>query len=242
MIQLYTTILYQPLLNLFVFFYAVIPGNDLGLAIIGVTLVLKLVLFPFAQASLRSQRIMQELQPKLTALKQQFKNDKAGLTQATMDLYKQEKVNPFSSCLPLLIQLPFLIAVYRVFRQGIASHDLNLLYSFVPHPETLHSLAFGFLDLSRVSLPLAALAALAQYWQTKMLSQKKPPVAVPEAKDEAMLATMNKQMMYTMPVMTLFFGATLPSGLMLFWLLSTLFTVFQQWYFLRNHKTAAVSV
>ncbi|MBI4262520.1 membrane protein insertase YidC [Candidatus Uhrbacteria bacterium] len=240
MFQLYTTIIYQPLFNLFIFFYTVIPGTDLGVAIIAVTIILKLVLLPFAHASLKSQRALQQVQPQLDAIKKQFKDDKTKQTQAMMDLYKKEKVNPFSSCLPLLIQLPFLIAIYQVFQNGIASQDLALLYPFVSNPGTLNSIAFGFLDLAKANIILAVLAAAAQFWQTKMMMQKKPEVQSAGAKDEAMLAGVNKQMMYMMPAMTLLFGITLPSGLMLFWLGTTLFTVLQQWYFLREKKTAVV--
>lgn len=238
MIQLYTTLLYQPLLNLLVFFYAALPVHDLGLAIILVTVVTKLLLFPLAQVSLRSQRALQRIQPKLEALKQQHKNDKAKLTAATMELYKQEKVNPFSSCLPLLIQLPFLIAVYQVFQKGIASQDMNLLYPFIQNPGTLNTVAFGFLNLGAANIPIAILAALAQFWQTKMMVTTKPPVATSAAKDEAMLSTMNKQMMYMMPLMTVFLGVTLPGGLMLYWLFTTVLAIAQQWYFLREGTTA----
>src|SRR3989338_3874182 len=117
----FTTIFYQPLWNALVWFYNILPGHDIGLAIILLTIVIKIILFPFTLQSLRSQKAMQTLQPKLDALKQQYKDDKEGQAKAMMELYKTEKVSPFSSCLPLLIQLPFLFALYRVLQNGLGS-------------------------------------------------------------------------------------------------------------------------
>src|SRR3989338_65550 len=115
MAELFNTILVQPLFNLLVFFYNLIPGHDLGMAIIVLTVVIKLVLYPLSRQSIRSQKALKDLQPKMDALKKQYKDNKEKQAKAMMELYKTEKVNPLSSCLPLLIQLPFLIAVFHVF-------------------------------------------------------------------------------------------------------------------------------
>ena len=128
MLQLFNLILFQPLFNLLIFLYNFIPGHDLGLAIIILTVIIKLILYPLAQQSLKSQKALQELQPKLDSLKKQFGHDKEKLAKEMMVLYKQEKVNPLSSCLPLLIQLPFLIAVYRVFASGLDPENLKWLW------------------------------------------------------------------------------------------------------------------
>lgn len=228
MIQLFQVIFYQPLLNLLVFIYNIVPGNDIGVAIIVLTILIKLVLYPFSIKSLKSQKALQEIQPKIDALKEKYKDQKEKLGVEMMELYKQEKVSPFSSCLPLLIQLPFLLAVYQVFRAGLTNGSLDSLYSFVSNPGELNSIAFGFLDLSKVNIFLAVLAALGQFLQAKMLSSKKPAVKSAGSKDESMAAVMNKQMTFFMPLMTLFIGASLPSGLVLYWLVVTLLTIGQQ--------------
>ena len=234
--HLFKTIFFQPIYNLLVFFYAAIPGHDLGVAIILITAVIKLILYPFSKQALQAQKSMQEIQPKMEALKVQYKDDQAGLSKAMLELYKNEKVNPFSSCLPVLIQFPFLIAVYQVLRTGIGSADASILYSFVHAPAVLNHVAFGFLDLTQKNVFLAVLAAASQYWQTHMLMHKKPPLSqvAPGAKDESMTATMNKQMMYMMPIMTLVIGISLPAGLVLYWLAITLFSVAQQWWMFRS--------
>lgn len=226
MIHLFTIIFYQPILNLLVFLYDTIAFHDLGLAIILLTVVIKLVFWPLGRQAIRSQKSLQDLQPKLEELKKKYP-DKTELSRATMDLYKENKVNPFSSCLPLLIQLPFLLAVYRVFRAGIAN-DLSLVYSFIYKPAVINTLSLGFLNLAKPNIYLAVLAGLAQFWQAKMLSTKKPAIKTEGSKDESMTAIMNKQMLYFMPVLTVFIGISLPGGLTLYWFVITLFTAIQQ--------------
>lgn len=237
MVELFNTLLVVPLLNLLVFFYNIIPGQDLGIAIILLTIVIKLALYPLSHQSIKSQKALQDLQPKMEALKKQYKNDKEKLAKEMMALYKTEKVNPLSSCLPLLIQLPFLIAVFQVFRTGVDSASLELLYSFVTNPGELNPIAFGFLNLSNPNVILAALTGGAQFWQTKMLMSKKQP-KVPGAKDEDMMAVMNKQMLYFMPIITVVIGASLPAALILYWLTMTLVTVFQQKMMFKKKDTS----
>lgn len=234
MLALFHTYLYIPLYNLLVAIDAFMPFHDMGLAIIVITALTRLVLHPFSISMFRSQRAMQQLQPKLNALKAQYKDDKQGFSQATMALYKDNKVNPLASCLPLLIQLPILLALYRVLIIGIKSVDTSLLYHFVPHASTISPLAFGFLNLSPPSYVLAVLAGAAQFWQTKMLQVPQPPVASDGAKDEQMMSMVNKQMLYFMPVITVIIGIRLPAGLTLYWLVTTLLTVLQQWYIFRG--------
>ena len=236
MAHLFTIIFYQPILNLLVFLYNTISFHDLGVAIILLTVIIKLVFWPLGRQAIKSQKSLQDLQPKLEELKKKYADNKAELSRATMDLYKENKVNPFSSCLPLLIQLPFLFAVYRVFRAGIAN-DLSLVYSFIYKPEVINTMSFGFLNLAKPSIYLAILAGLAQFWQAKMLSTKKPAVKTPGSKDESMTAIMNKQMLYFMPALTVFIGISLPGGLTLYWFIITLLTALQQVFTLHHKKT-----
>jgi len=235
MTHLFTVIFYQPILNLLIFLYNHLSFNDFGIAIILMTIVIKLIFWPLGRKAIKSQKALQDLQPKIDDVKKQYKDDKAGLSRATMDLYKENKINPFSSCLPLLIQLPFLWAVYRVFRDGIAN-NLELVYSFIIKPENINTLSLGFLDLSQKNIYLAVLAGLAQFWQAKMMIAKNPGVKTPGSKDENIAAIMNKQMLYFMPAITIFIGASLPGGLTLYWFVFTLLTALQQVLTFRNKK------
>ena len=235
--SLFYAIFYQPILNLLVGLYNILPGHDLGVAIVVLTLLIKVILLPFANKSLKSQKALQILQPKIKEIQTKYKDDKQRLTQELLELYKREKVSPFSSLIPLLIQLPILIALYRVLIKGLSEEKLSGLYSFIYNPEHLNTISFGILNLSEKNLTLAVLAGIAQFIQSKMLVQQKPPEEVskkPGAKDEAMLSIMNKQMLYFMPAFTVLIGATLPSGLTFYWFLSTVLTIIQQYIFFRK--------
>lgn len=232
-------VLYQPLFNLLIFLYNIIPGNDIGVAIIILTLIIRFALYPLNKKSIQSQKDLQTLQPKLEEIKKKYADNKQEQGRAMMELYKNEKVNPFSSCLPLLIQLPFLIAVYYVFREGLTNPDaLNLVYSFIYRPDSINPVSLGYFDLSKTSPILAVLAGLAQYWQAKMMVATRPPQnlrAQEGARDEDMMAIMNKQMIYFMPAITIFIGLTFPAGLTLYWLITTVFTALQQLYIFHQH-------
>lgn len=234
MSQIFNVIFYQPILNLLVFLYNIVPGHDIGLAIIIMTVIIKLILLPLSKQSIKSQKSLQELQPKIDEIKKKYADNKEEQGRAMMQLYKQEKVNPFSSCLPLLIQLPFLWAVFMVFQAGLKGQSLNLVYSFIHQPELINTISLGFIDLAKPNVVLAVLAGLAQFWQAKMMTTKRPEVRGNGAKDEDMMAIMNKQMLYLMPALTVFIGLSFPGGLALYWLVTTLLTAFQQLYLFKQ--------
>jgi len=234
---MFQTFFYQPIFNLLVFLYNIVPGHDLGLAIIALTIVIKVVLLPLSRQSIKSQKALQNLQPKINEIKKKHANNKEAMGKAMMELYKQEKVNPFSSCLPLLIQLPFLWAVFRVFRDGLNGQSLDLVYSFINRPETIEPLSFGVVNLAQPNIVFAILAGAAQFWQAKMMTTKRPEIKSSGAKDEDMMAIMNKQMIYFMPALTIFICLTFPSGLALYWLITTVLTALQQLYMFRKEES-----
>ena len=184
MIQLFNTILYQPIFNLLIYFYNVVPGHDIGLAIIALTIIVKLVLLPFSLQSVKSQKALQELQPKIEELKKKYADSKEKLAQETMKLY----------------------------------------------------------NMSIPNAVLAVLSGLAQYVQTKMMTTKKQPVKTGGAKDENMLASMNKSMLYFMPIMTIVIGMSLPAGLTFYWFLTTVFTSVQQLFMFKKDKIAEMEI
>lgn len=235
-------IFYRPIFNLLIFLYNVIPGQDIGLAIIVITIILKLVLLPFSLQSLRSQRALAALQPKIKEVQDTHKADKEKQAKAMMELYAKEKVSPFSSCLPLLIQLPFMWALYHAMQTGLNSGGFDALYSFVRNPQHIDSMFLGLVNLAVPSIPLALLAGAAQLWQTLMLSPRPNPAAkTAGSKDEDTMAAVNRQMTYIMPVMTVIIGIRFPGGLALYWLVLNLLTVAQQWWFFQKApKTADV--
>lgn len=230
MMSLFHIFIYQPIYNVLVFLYEAVPFLDFGLAIILTTLLIKVLFLPLSRKQIESQKKMQEIQPKLKAIQEKYKDDKEKQTRAMMECYKENKVNPFAGCLPLIIQIVFFIAIYRVI---ITLTEANLavnpgdLYAFVRDPGPIDPMAFGFLNLLEKSYWLAALAAVVQYFQTKMLI---PTLPKNEKKDGEidMMGMMNKQMLYLGPAMTFVIGVTFPAALTLYWFVSTLVSWAQQ--------------
>lgn len=227
MIYWYTQIIYNPLLNLLVFFYNIIPGHDMGIVIIVLTLVIRLILAPTMHKTLKSQKAMNALQPKLNEIREKHKDNKEAQTRAMMDLYKEHKVNPFSSCLPLLIQLPILIALYHVFATALHG-NLDGLYAFVPRPENINPYFLGLIDLSKPNIAFAILAGVAQFFQSRMMLPKTPNTD-PTAK------AISLQTLYILPAVSIFIAWNLPAGLPLYWIVTTLFAIGQQYYVAKTH-------
>jgi len=231
------TILYQPLFNALVWLYNSVPGHDFGIAIIILTLIIKVVLYPTSVKAVKSQRGLQKLQPRLLELQKKYKDDKEKQAKEIFDLYKREKINPFSGLFLALIQIPILIALYQVFWNGLKVSELaKVLYSFVLNPGQINPMFLHLIDLSKPNMWLAVLAGLVQFYQTKMLLPQM--AAVSNGKDKApdFSQVMQKQMLYIFPVMTVVILISLPSALGLYWIISGVFSIVQQYYILKNSK------
>lgn len=236
----FVILFYQPILNLLIWLHNVIPGDDFGWAIISLTVLVKLILYPLSARSLHSQKALQELQPKVDELRKKYKDDRQQQGRELMRLYREEKVSPFSSCLPLLLQLPFLLAIFQVLRDKVASGKLDRLYPFVAAPESINTVFLGIVNMESPSIAIALIAGILQFFQTRMLTHKRQPL-LPGSADESMTSMMNKQMLYIAPILTVVFGATLPGGLTLYWAVNTLATLIQQILLFRKHAPPAAA-
>lgn len=234
--ELFHIIVSQPIYNTLIFFYNIIPGGDFGLAVIATTILLRTLFIPLYRKQLESQKEMQMLQPKIKELQKQYKGDKAKLSEMQMKLYQEHKINPLGGCLPIIVQVIFLIAIYQVIigisQGGFMTNGSNL-YRFVANPGEITHHFFGIADLAKPSYLFAVLAAIAQFYQVKMMLDAQK-LMQPEKKEEPastepdFMAIMNKQMLFIGPGMTLFIGITFPAALSLYWLVSTVFTIVQQ--------------
>lgn len=217
-----------------IFIYNMTPGADFGIAIVLITIVLRFLLVPIYKKQIESQKKLQELQPKIKALQKKNKDNKEKQAKELMELYKENKTNPFSGCLPLIIQLIFLIAFYRILiniSSGGIIVDEKELYSFISTPGVIDHFFINLVDLTKPSVAIAILAAIAQFFQTKMLMAKIPKRAEPQTDGQPDMAQiMSKQMLYLGPGLTLFIGMKFAAGLSLYWLSSTLFMLIQQIY------------
>ena len=223
--QFFYAILFQPLTNALIFFYNTVALQDLGLAIIFLTLVIRLILYPFFHKSARQQTIMQYLQPKLKAIQLEHKSDRAKQTEAMMALYKEHQVNPFSGFLFLLIQIPVLITLYQIFLKSLVPEVFApTLYSFIHLPDAFNTMFLGLINLSSKSILMVVLAALAQFFQGKLAMPKRADPKAPMSTQEQI----GRNMMYVGPLLTIFIFYNFPAAISLYWLASSLFSVVQQ--------------
>lgn len=233
LINIFNIFLYRPLFNFLILIYNYLPGHDFGLAIIFLTVIIRFILYPVSVKALNSQRILQKLQPQMQELQKKYKNDKEKQTRETLELYRREKINPFSGLFLAFIQLPILIALYNVFWKGLKSGELDNLYNFITNPVNINPTFFNIVDLSKPNLSFAVLAGIIQFFQTKMLIPQTPKS---QTKERDINSIMQKQMVYFFPFVTIIILFKLPSALGLYWIVSGLFSIIQQYFILKSHK------
>ena len=220
-------LLYYPFQNIIAFFVWLVPGHNAVWGIIALTLIVRFILLVPSRNAAQSQRKMQELQPLLEELKAEYGDDKQGLAAAQMDLYKKNEISPFSSCLPILIQFPVLIILYRAILQGLNPSTAHL-YAWLPRPPFIatHFLGINLLAYDHTFI-LPILAAVLQFVQVRMTM----PAIPKEIKSEPDPAqTIQKQTMYFFPLVTLFAAIRFPAGAVVYWVVSTLFGIVQQYF------------
>lgn len=223
---LYNEFLWRPLFNGMVFFYNLIPIQDLGLAIIALTIAIRIILLPLFWKAQRAQRDLARIQPEIKKIQAQHKENREEQGKAMMALYKEHNVNPFSGCLIMLVQLPILIALFSVFSTGFDPAQLTYLYSFITNPGMLEPISFGFLDLSEGNVYLGAIAALTQFFHTKMSTATQ--VASQSGNRGDFSRIFQTQMLYIFPLLILVWSYSFPSALILYWTILNLFGIVQE--------------
>lgn len=237
LINFWNTVFYNPLLNLLVLFVSFIPNGDIGLAVILLTILVKIILFPLSKKSIESQAKMNKLAPEIEKIKNSGISKEEQARQ-TFDLYKQNKTNPFSGCLIILVQIPIIFALYHVFLKGIKI-DSNLLYSFVKLPQEINTMFLGLVDISSKSLLLAILAGITQYLQAHFMP--KPAVSlIPNSKgnsfSESFAKNMQLQMKYVFPFLIAFVAYSVSGAVALYFITSNIFATIQQIYLNKKEK------
>ena len=231
--NLYNELLYRPLFNLTVFLYNLIPGSDFGLAIIALTILTRLVFLPLTVKTVLSQRDLNKLNPEIKAVKEKYKNDKAAQSAAIMKLYKDRNINPAAGCVPLLIQLPILIALYQAFVAGFKPENLNLLYGFIQNPGVINESFIGLINIAKPNFLMTLAASAVQFIQAKQ------SLSISKGQNTGMpneMAALNSQMLYFFPILIIIIGWNLPAGLMLYWITTTALSIAEQVYIKRRHK------
>lgn len=236
---MFFTIFTQPLLNALAFFVWLVPRNDLGLAICLLTIVVRLILYPFQKFTISSQAKMQRLQPKIEAAKKKFKDTKDKQLEAIMAVYREEGINPLAltggNLLVVMIQIPVLLGLFRVFGGDVKNVFTSGLYAFTPKTEAINSMFLGVVDLSAPNIVLAVLAALAQFWQMRLQAKK---ITVNQ-EPGSFGAAFQKQSQFLFPLLTILIGVRLPAALALYWLVFTLLAVASDLWMARNSSPPA---
>lgn len=239
MIHLWDIALYKPLVNILAFFVSIIPGGDVGIAIIILTILVKTLLFPLSQRSIENQAKMNLLNPELKKIKESGKS-KEEQAKMTFELYKKYKTNPFSGCLLVLIQIPIIFALYYAFLKGI-NFDSNYLYSFIKVPENINMNFLGVLDIgSKKILILAILAGISQFFQAYFMPKPKQELGAGTSFQESFAKSMNMQMKYVFPIVVAFIAYSISGAVALYWITSNIFAIGQQIY--ANKKKNLVKI
>ena len=235
---LWNILIYKPILNLLVFLIEVSPGHSLGIAVIILTIIIKVLLLVPNHKALKSQKALQKIQPKIQAIKEKYKDDQAKLAQETMALWKKHKVNPAGACLPILLQFPFLIAIFFVIQNGLSENNIYLLYENLKNFDyNIIQPMFLYMDLTDPgTVFLGATVGILQYFQMKLSfknQQQNNTQSITELAEkgemmQAQMQMMTKTFTYVLPVFIFIFIMTLPGAVGLYWGVSTVFAVVQQ--------------
>lgn len=220
---------YQPIYNTLIFLSTATPGENLAVGIILLTLIIRLILLVPSQHALQSQRRMQLLQPKIDAIKKKYAENQQKMAQEMTALWKENKVNPFGSCLPLVVQFPILIALYYAILDGLNPDNTNILYESLRHVDLtqVNTMLFTVLDLTEKNIyVLPIIIGGLQFAQIKLSLLRTKKKQSEKTPDE--VKAMNTTMLYLMPAMIAFFTASVPAGVGLYWGISTIFGIVQQ--------------
>jgi YidC/Oxa1 family membrane protein insertase len=239
--HLFTSFIHEPIYNALVFLVGIVPGGDVGVAIIILTAVIKFILLPLSIGAIRSQVAMKEIDPELKRLKEELKGNQEELGKRTMALFKEKKVNPVASILVLLIQIPIVIGLYRVFLSEATGKGFDAagLYSFVHLPLSVSFSFLGVIDLTGKSIALALIVMVTQFIYARMLTIAKPDKSEPASFQTDLARSMHLQMRYVFPLLMGGIAYAVSAAVALYFVVSNIFAIGQELAVkkLRTHGT-----
>lgn len=237
--SLFHTIFYNPLYNGLIFIIGHIPHGDIGVAVIILTIIVKLILFPLSKGAVKTQLKMKQFEPELAKIKEDYKDNKEEQSRKMLEFYKKNGLNPFSSILTLLIQIPIILALAFIFyRGGLPNIDMTLLYSYIQVPTVISTLFFGVIEVSKSNIILGVIAGVSQFFQVQFsvpAYKKKEDGSASNFKDD-LARSMNMQMRYVLPIFVFFISLGVSGAVALYWITSNLFTIGQELYFRKTIK------
>lgn len=243
MLEFFHTFLYVPIYNLLIFLVGILPGADVGLAVIIVTLVIKTLTMPLSFSAIKTQQAMKKVEPKLKEIKEKHKDNKELQATEMFALYKEHGIKPFSSIFIMLIQIPVLISLFFVFQnEPLDKVNPDILYTFIADPGTFSPLLFGLFLISGHHIVLAIIAGITQYFQARYAIPVPPKseakTATPEAMQAEFARALAVQARYILPII-IGFVAYASGAIALYLITSNLFGILQE-YIVRkkNIRTA----
>ncbi len=231
MIDFLKTIIYEPLYNILIILLN-IPYFDAGIAAIVLTLLVKIALFPISKKTVITQLKMKSTNKELQEIKEKYK-DKETQALKVMEFYRKHQINPFGSILGIVIQIPIIYSLYHIFlHSGLPVVDMDLLYNFIKAPEV--SMKFlGLWDISQKSLVFAILAAVSSFFQMHFSNQDTDTKVAP-GKTEDLSKMMTRQMKYTLPIVVFFISWRISAVIALYWFVSNLAGIAQDYIIKRK--------
>jgi YidC/Oxa1 family membrane protein insertase len=226
--------------NALVYILSLIPGGNIAVAVIILTIIVKIILLPLSKKMFQSQVAQRKIQPLLKKIQEEYKDNKQMLGVKMMELYKQHNLNPFSSILLLVIQVPIVFALYFVFaRGGLPVINTAELYSFIPHISEINHFLFG-VDFILPSTAIGFTAALFQYIQIRLsllhMNESSKDANVNLKPEEMMQKQMSFMMKYFIPILIFIASLRVSAAVALYWIVSSLFMISQELYFRNKYK------
>lgn len=234
MSYLYHTFFFDPLYNTSVILFNILPWADAGIIVIIFTVLVRLAIYPLSRKAVVTQFKMGEIAPELEALKEKYKDKPEEQARQTLALYSEKGVNPFSGILVVVIQIPVILALYRIFLH-FPDVNLDLLYKFVSAPAAVSTQFLGLFDITGKSIVIALLAAVSSYFQIKLstINQSQNKKSGNSFGDN-LAKNMQTQMKYVFPVLVFFIAYRISAVIALYWLTTNLFTIGQEIFVRKN--------
>ncbi len=233
-------IFYKPIYNALIFILDILPNHSVAIAVIILTIIIKLILLPLSYKMFKTQIIQRKIQPLISKLQEEYKDNKQVLGMKMLEMYKEHKLNPFSSILLMIIQIPIVFALYFVFANGGLPDIVNAdLYSFISKVNNINPFLFG-IDFTKSNFIVGVLAGVSQYIQIRLSLQNMPAVSdkpLSEMKPEEMMQKqMSFMMKYFIPIIIFIASLNVSASVALYWIVSSLFMISQELYFRGKHK------
>ncbi len=229
--------------NALVFILSAIPGGQVAVAVVILTILVKIILLPLSKKMFLSQIAQRKIQPLLRKIQEEYKDNRQLLGIKMLELYREHKLNPFSSILLLLIQIPIVFALYFVFsRGGLPTINTADLYSFISHTPEVKHILFG-IDFIKTSTTIGVLAFIFQYIQIRLSlnhMEVKAEPGKPLTQEQMMQKQMSVLMKFFMPTLIFIAALNVSASVALYWIVSSIFMIGQELYFRRKYKDQLV--